>query len=362
VRVAYTLEQCWHRVPGGTAVAALEVARALAHRPGLELVGVAARHGGSPLPAFAPPIPVRTLPVLGRLVYQTWAYARWPAVERATGPVDLVHATTVMVPPCRAPLVVTVHDLAFLHEPEHFTVNGNRLFRRFLDEARRRAALVLCSSLATLEDAASAGLPAHRLRHVPLGVTAVAAGPDEVAAARARFELPDPYLAFAGTIEPRKNLPGLLAAYRRVLAKVPDLHLVLIGPAGWGPNLAPAAAGLEDRVHLVGFVSEADKRALLAGAAALAYPSLREGFGLPVLEAMVQGTPVVTSRGTSTEEVAGGAAVLVDPLDVDDIARGILEALGRHAELAARGRARAAAATWAATAERTVEAYREVVG
>ena len=113
---------------------------------------------------------------------------------------------------------------------------------------------------------------------------------------------------------------------------------------------------------MLGFVPELDKQALYAGARAVCYPSIREGFGLPVLEAMARGAPVVTSRGTATEEVAGGAAVLVDPLDERDIARGIEEAIDRGAELAERGPARAAQLTWAATAAATVAAYREVVG
>ena len=162
--------------------------------------------------------------------------------------------------------------------------------------------------------------------------------------------MPERFALFVGTVEPRKNLANLAAA----MAHLPDLPLVVAGAAGWG-DATPRRA----TVRFLGFVPDGDLAGLYAAADVFCYPSLREGYGLPVLEAMAQGTPVVTSRATSTEEAAGGAAVLVDPLDVDDIARGVLEALDRRDELAAAGRTRAAAQTWARTAELTVAAYRE---
>jgi glycosyltransferase involved in cell wall biosynthesis len=276
-------------------------------------------------------------------------------VQRATGAVDVVHATTVLVPPRRgAPLVVTLHDLAWRRSPAHFTRRGVRTFERGLTLVARHADAVVCSSLATLADAHAAGLPAARLHHVPLGVRVAPAPPGAVAATRRRYGLERPYAVFVGTIEPRKNLDGLLAAF----AQLDDLELdlVVVGPAGWGPAVVPPGP----RVHRVGFVAGEDKAALLAGAAVCVQPSLWEGFGLPVLEAMAQGTPVVTSAGTATEEAAGGAAVLVDPRRPAAIAEGIRAALAEPARLAAAGRARAAAMSWAATAAATVAVYRSV--
>ena len=355
MRVALTLEQCWHRVPGGTAIAALELAAALDGIDGLDIVGVAAAHREPPPTAFAPPVTVRHLPLPRPALYDAWHRLRQPAVQRATGPVDVVHATTLIVPPRSAPLVVTVHDLAFEHAPDHFTPRGLRFFRRGLELVRRDADLVLCSSTATLDDVAAHGVGRDRLRLVPLGVEVVAATPDDVAAVRRRYGLDGPYVLSVGTLEPRKNLARLLQAFATVDG---ECELVVAGPAGWGEQPPPGAA----RARLLGFVSPAELRALYAGAEVVAYPSLREGFGLPVLEAMAQGAPVVTSVGTATEEAAGGAAVLVDPLDVTDIARGLREALDRRAELAAAGRCRAAACTWERTALLTLAAYREVQG
>jgi glycosyltransferase involved in cell wall biosynthesis len=210
---------------------------------------------------------------------------------------------------------------------------------------------VLASSLATLADAEAAGIGIERLRHVPLGVDVGPADP----AARARFGLDRPYLLFVGTMEPRKNLARLVEAVARLRT---DHVLAVAGLDGWGDAAPPAT----DRVRLLGFVTDAERDALYAGAEAFVYPSLREGFGLPVAEAMAHGTPVVTSRGTSTEEVAAGAAVLVEPTDVDAIVDGIERALADRDRLVAAGLVRAAELTWERTAEATLAAYRELAG
>ena len=187
MRVAYTLEQCWHRVPGGTAVAALRVAEALGRLPGVELVGVAGRHDQPPVDPWVPPVPVAQLRVAAPWLYEGWLRFGRPKVERATGKVDVAHATTIIPCPTDAPLVVTVHDLAFLHEPEHFTRHGVRVFEQSLARIRRRAALVLCSSRATLDDCIAAGIDANRLRLVPLGVDAEPADTAQVDHVRRRY-------------------------------------------------------------------------------------------------------------------------------------------------------------------------------
>jgi glycosyltransferase involved in cell wall biosynthesis len=153
-----------------------------------------------------------------------------------------------------------------------------------------------------------------------------------------------------GTVEPRKNLPRLAEAARRA-----RMELRAVGAIGWG------AVGL-DGVHYVGEASDEELACLYRGAAVVAYPSLYEGFGIPVLEAMACGAPVVTSRGGATEEIAGGAAVLVDPLEVESIASGLGEALARRAELRARGLQRAQAFSWDEAAARTLDVYREAAG
>jgi glycosyltransferase involved in cell wall biosynthesis len=352
LRVAFTLEQCWHRVPGGTAVAALELARELSGRPEVELVGVSAAHRKAPPEPWKPPIPTHRLPLPRLALYESWHRLRRPRVERATGPVDVIHATGLAMPPRSAPLVVTLHDLSFLEYPQHFSRAGLRFFRRALELARREADLVLCSSEATLEHCTAVGFDRARLRHVPLGVRVEPADEADVTRVRERYGVPGPYVLWTGTVEPRKNLSRLLAAFETLRH---DLDLVLVGPKGWNEEVRPVP-----RVKPLGFVPADDLRALYAGAEVFCLPSLMEGFGLPVLEAMAQGTPVVTSKGTSTEELVRDAAFRVDPRDPGSIAAGIERALGDDGRLAAAGRACAAEYTWSRTADLVLDAYDEV--
>jgi glycosyltransferase involved in cell wall biosynthesis len=360
LRVAMTIEQCWHRVPGGTAVAALGMARALGGADDVALVGVAARHRTGPPREWAPPMPVRHLSLPRRALYESWHRLRRPRVESATGPIDVVHATSIAMPPRSAPIVLTIHDLAFVARPEHFTARGLRFFRRGLELALREADLVLCSSRATERDCRAAGFEARRLRLVPLGVEVREASAEDVQRVRARHGLARPYLLWTGTVEPRKNLSGLLRALEHVDG---DLELVLVGPRGWNEDLDAEIKGVRRPVRVLGFVPRADLGPLYAGARVFCWPSLMEGFGFPVLEAMAQGAPVVTSWGTSTEELADGAGVLVDPRDPIDIATGINSVLADGAlaaRLADAGRRRAAEYTWERCARLVAEAYREV--
>ncbi len=360
---AITLEQLWHRVPGGTAVAALEVARAVEDLGGVRQIGVAAAHRSAPAGPWRPPIAVRSLPLPRRALYESWHRMRWPAVQRATGPVDVIHATGMAVPPRSAPLVVTVHDVAWRRHPGHATAHGTRFFERSLELTLQDADLILCSSEATARDLRAAGADDDRLRVVPLGVRVRPVAAGRGAEVRVRHGLAQPFVLWVGTVEPRKNLASLVLAYRR-LAR-PDVDLVLVGPKGWNEDLDALIAPVADRVRVLGFVSTDDLDALYGEAAAFCYPSLLEGFGLPVLEAMAQGAPVVTSAGTATAEAAGDAGIIVDPTDVGALCgamQSILEDPSIAERLALAGPARAASFTWEATAQRTVAAYREALG
>jgi glycosyltransferase involved in cell wall biosynthesis len=366
MRVAVTLEQCWHEVPGGTARAALDTVAAVAALPELDVeqVGVSAWHR-RPAPAdWRPSIPVRSLPLPRIALYDAWQRLRRPRVERATGPVDVVHATAHVASASTAPWVATVHDLHFRHEPGHFTPRGVSVFERFLALVIAEGALVVCPSEATRVDCLAAGIAADRIRVVPWGTAARPVDAEAVAAVRRRHHLDRPFVFFAGTVEPRKNLATLVEAFRRLPARPgEEPELVLVGSSGWGD--LPEGAGR----HL-GFVPRDELDALYAAATVVAYPSLREGFGLPVLEAMVQGAAVVTSATTSTAEVvgdgaAGEAGVLVDPLDVDALAGALDALLGdpeRRARIGAAAQVRAAELTWERTARGMADAYRAAAG
>ncbi|MDQ3953414.1 MAG: glycosyltransferase family 4 protein [Actinomycetota bacterium] len=361
LRVALTIEQCWHDVPGGTAVAALGMARGVETTGDAGVVGVAAAHRRPPPEPWVPPFEVRHLPLPRPALYESWHRLRAPRVERAAGRVDVVHASAFPTPPRSAPLVLTIHDLAWIEDASHFTRRGLSFFRRGLELALRDADLVLCPSQATRSDCWRAGFEERRVRVVPLGVDAAPSTSDRVAAVRRRYGLDRPYVLWAGTIEPRKNLGGLLDAYRRLDA---DVDLALAGPKGWNEDLDARLGDDRSGVHVLGFVPAGDLPPLYAGASAFCFPSFMEGFGFPVLEAMAQGTPVVTSAATSTQELAEGAGILVDPRDPESIAEGLAAALdeGRRAELSQAGRARAGQYTWERTGRMLVDAYREVCG
>ena len=342
-------------MPGGTGIAAIEVARELAMRSDVEVIGVAGRHRHPPTDGFAPPIAVNSLPIGGPLLVESWLRLGWPKVESVVDNADIVHSTTIIPPATSLPLVVTIHDLAFLRHPDFFTARGNKVFRRSLDIMLNKADMVLCSSQATLEDCVTAGFGSDRLRHVPLGVRAQTITDEDRTRVRATYDLPEQFVLFVGTLEPRKNLTRLIAALGSLRDAPP---LVVVGMAGWGDE-APSTA---HDVRFTGFVPAHDLPALYEACTVFAFPSILEGYGLPVIEAMAHGAAVVTSRGTSTEEVAGGAAVLVDPLSVESIAAGVSEAMANRDQLRVGSIARAAEVTWSSSAEATVNVYREVLG
>lgn len=357
MRVAYTLEQCWHPVPGGTAVASLGLARALldwsaAGHGEVDLIGVAGRHRTPPRPEYAPPVPVRALPFGRPWLYETWNRVGWPRVEAATGPVDVCHSTTAIPAATRAAHVVTVHDVAFEHHPDRFTAHGVRVMRAGLQRCRT-ADLITCPSHATAADLIALGFAADRIRVVPWGVTPNAADEAAIARVRATHDLPARFVLFVGTVEPRKNLSRLAEA---VALAEPGLALVVAGADGWG-SAEPVGA----HVRFLGFVPGDDLAGLYAAATVFAYVSLEEGFGLPVAEAMAAGAPVVTGSLGATAEVAGGAAVLVDPMSPAEIADGLRVALADPDGLRTRGRDRAAELTWERAAEATVAAYRDAI-
>ena len=355
MRIAYTLEQCWHRVPGGTGIAAIEVAKELVHIDELSVIGVVGRHKRPPTDGFIPPVKLATLPLGGPLLYEAWLRLRWPKVESVVDGVDLVHSTTIIPPATDVPLISTIHDVAFLSHPEFFTERGNKVFRKSVSILQKQASLILCSSRATLDDCVSAGFRSNMLRHVPLGVTVHDVSDADKKRVRATYSLPDEFILFVGTLEPRKNLARLIAALDHVKNAPP---LVIVGMNGWGDS----QLSTDHDIRFTGFVPSEDLPALYNLCSVFAFPSVLEGYGLPVIEAMAHGSPVVTSKGTSTEEVAGGAAVLVDPLDVSSISQGLSHALSHRDELVAAGLARAGSVPWSKTAQLTYEAYKEVVG
>jgi glycosyltransferase involved in cell wall biosynthesis len=291
-----------------------------------------------------------------------WTLGRL-SIEMAIRPPDVLfvpsHGLPLVLP--RA-TVTTIHDLGYLHFPgEH--PRATRWLRDATNRSSaRRATRVIAVSNATRADLIRwQGVDPDRVTVVRHGCsTAFRSRPDDehIAAVRARLGLERPYFLFVGTLQPRKNYERLLQAFDRIDT---EQELVLAGAPGWQlDRLQRAMAGLRraERVRTLGYVAEADLPAVIAGATALAYPSLYEGFGLPALEAMAIGTPVLTSNTSSLPEVVGEAGLLVDPLSVDAIADG-LRRLASGAELrrdlAARGLDRARTFTWERAASQTLD-------
>ena len=370
---ALTVEQLWQPVPGGSGTYIRALAAALAERDDVSLTGVRARHSGNADSGRQGlPIDVVSSRLPRRALYEAWSMVRRPAVplsdalRRSGQGYDVVHATTWAVPPRTRPLVVTVHDVAFLRSPEHFTRRGVAFFHRALDIVKAEADVVIVPSETTRLDCLDAGIRAERLRVIHHGTNPVTVDDDDVARFRQRHGLDREYVLWCGTLEPRKNLAALLESFEAALASGAELDLVLVGPAGWGgtsDSVRERVAALpENRVHTLGRLGDEDLQLAYAGARVFCFPSLWEGFGMPVLEAMNHGVPVVTSRGTSMEEVSGDGAILVDPLDTESMAQALLEAAGpAHSTLSAAAHLNAARYTWEASAEKHVAAYRDAL-
>ena len=259
--------------------------------------------------------------------------------------IDLLH-TTIYRGPVRSsvPTVVTVHDLAVLRYPEAFPawtrLHGRLGLGPVLRAARR---VVAVSEFTRREVAALAGVPAERIDVVPNAVDPVFTAGGDAA--------PGDYALAVGTLEPRKNLSRAAAG-----ARLAGLELRVVGERGWG---GVEASG--EGVRWLGRVADDELARLYRGARCLVYPSLYEGFGIPVVEAMACGCPVVTSAGSAMADVAAGAAVLVDPLDPEAIAAGIGQALARRAELVPLGLRRARQFTWERAGEAAVACYRKAL-
>ncbi|WP_253953265.1 glycosyltransferase family 4 protein [Schaalia meyeri] len=368
VRVGMVVEQMWQSVPGGSGRYIVEVASRLAAQ-GVNAIGIAARHGrGAERPEqVGLSIPVRSCALPRRALYAAWDRLGIPGVDRVLGAgsgrgADVVHATTWAIPPTSRPLIVTVHDVAFLREASHFTAHGAAYFRRALAATKKHADAVIVPSQATAADCVEAGIDEDLISVIPHGLTHTPVTHQQVEAFRARHTLNRPYILWVGTREPRKNLPTLIQAYR-ALAPTTELDLVLVGPAGWGED--PTEADLPaSRVHVLGRLDDEDLACAYAGARVFTFPSIWEGFGLPVLEAMAHGTPVVTSEGTCMAEITGADAGLLAPAtDPHALAEALQAAAGPdHDRLSAAGRERARDFTWESSAASHARLYESLAG
>lgn len=295
------------------------------------------------------------------------------SAELRKHPVDLLHVQFTAPPFCPCPFVVSIHDLSFEHVPQTFKRRSRTQLRLTVRHSARRAARILSLSEHTRSDIiATYGIEPDRIDAIPL------AAPDhfctvndkrELQRVRHNYGIEGDYILSVGSIQPRKNLARLIKAYAQLRGdysadKLPKL--VLVGKCAWLYDETLRAldqAGVKDSVILTGYVPESDLPALYSSALCFVYPSYFEGFGLPPLEAMKCGAPVIVGNRTSLPEVVGDAGLTVDPFDVDAIAGAIRRLLNDstlRAELSQKGAERASTFTWQETARQTLQIYQDV--
>ncbi len=312
------------------------------------------------------------LPWGRRWTPRAWALLNWPPIERwLGGTIDLVHAVSLGYPiATRKPYVVTIHDLGPLTHPKFFYNTSPWIMKMSLKQAIERANAIICVSRSTageLETYAGRNLQ-NRIHVVHEGVSPEFFAPGNPDSLKSLPGLPQagvPFILAAGKISPRKNVARVIQALARIADAVPH-HLVLVGADGWdmeGVKKELDNPRITGRVHLTGYVTDEQLRALYAAASLYVHPSLYEGFGLTILEAMASGCPVVTSNLSSLPEVAGDAALLIDPYCVDNISEAIKELCLNNslaAEFAQKGRRRARGFTWEQCAEKVADIYMSI--
>ncbi len=368
MQVAYLADALYQNIAAGSARYSVEVARELSRMPGIDLrlltlfapevIAARAQERGYPEAQTMPS------PLPRQLHYWLWNMAGLPGpFTKAMAGADIVHTPVLLVPPKKqTPLIVTVFDLTFLLFPQHHTRYVRLLMASGLRRAVKEADAFLAISENTKRDLVRlSGVSADRVHVTPLAADARFA-PTQDSKMLARYGIKAPYALYVGTLEPRKNISMLLRAFAALDDR--ETTLVLAGAKGWMYDEMFATLEqlhLRERVKTIGFVANEDLPALYSQAQVFVYPSLFEGFGLPILEAMQCGTPVITTNVSSIPEVAGEAAILLAPDDIAGLTqalRRVLSEPGLHEDMRGRSLAQAARFSWRHTAELTAEVYR----
>jgi glycosyltransferase involved in cell wall biosynthesis len=331
----------------------------------LELTGYAVtwRGRGQLAGAVPPGMHVVDKPMAARPLHQVWMRSDHPLIDRWIGRHDVVWGTNYVVPPTKAASIVSVYDLTTVRFPQ-LADEHTRTFPGLIRRALRRGAWVhTMSTFVRDEIVATFGADPDRVRVVGGGVRPTPPGDPSPGHALAGGKR---YVLALGTVEPRKDLPTLVKAFDALAADDDEIRLVIAGQDGWGAEALTAAVDAsphKDRIVRLGWVAEDDRPALVRGASVYAYPSVYEGFGLPPLEAMTAGVPVVATRTGSLPEVLGDGADLVDVGDPDALAAGLSRVLtddAHAADLVRRGHANVERHSWATAADQFADLFTEL--
>lgn len=340
----------------GTERYSFELLRAMSRLDIEEDVTVYTRTGAVPEP----------WPFLGRPLRLTptrlWTIAALSR-EMLRRPPDLLFVPAHVVPPVHPPSVVTIHDLGYIAQPDCHDARQRRYLEWSTRWSCQTASGIIAVSATTAADIVEhLKIPSGRITVIHHGVSPHfrPADSNEIATCRTTFQLERPFVLAVGTIHPRKNLVRLIEMFERVAMALPELGLVIVGRSGWNAEHTIArvrSSSFRNRIRMVGYVSDEAMPALYSASEVLVFPSLYEGFGMPALEAMACGTPVIASNRGALPEICGDAAILVDPLDIGQMAEATWTALTDSAvreSLISKGFARARAFDWETCATRTL--------
>lgn len=329
------------------------------------------RTWGTPLGFGAPNLEHKQFGGYYRRTWQlAWKTVDWPTCDLVGPRCDLWHFTNNVAPPTRKPFVLTIHDLAFVHHPDFIEPGNLEYLRRFVPDSLERASQVVAVSQSTKEAIVDEfGTASGKIRVTPLAADPAFARPvseAQLARVKDKYGIDGEYFLAVGTLEPRKNLRALLLAFAGIRKHTSE-QLVVVGGQGWlfdETKELLRKLGLGDRVIFTDYAPAEELPGLYAGAKLFVFPTFYEGFGIPVLEAMLAGTPVICSNTSSLPEVAGAAALYFDPNDTKALALALqrtLEDEPLRTRLAEAGREQAGQFSWKRTAELTLAAYRKAL-
>lgn len=332
---------------------------------------VSGANSGQPYPFEHPQFDWKMTRVSPKWMARMWYRFRVPLpVQFYVGDVDLYHATDFVLPPVAKPAktILTVHDLSFVRVPDSAHPRLKRYLEYIVPLSVSRADYILADSVSTLDDLEELyGLDRRRARVLLSGVI-VGTVSISYMTIRNKYSIPDkPYILSVGTVQPRKNYQRLIKAVKHLQQRGYDMALVIVGGKGWLDNPIYQAIideNMQDSVIFTGFADDTDLPALYKYATVTALPSLYEGFGIPILESMAYGTPVVTSNISSMPEAAGDAALLVDPYNVEEITDAIQRLMDDNElreQLIQKGYERANHLTWDRAAKELIEIYQHVL-